>query len=83
MSGGGEGQESPAIARAADAADELYRVRDTYFSKDPAEKLSRLQALADTALSILDSLPAGRPQISFLSLSLCLSDLYMFHCHAP
>ncbi|XP_008787617.1 tetratricopeptide repeat protein 5-like isoform X2 [Phoenix dactylifera] len=57
MSGGGEGQESPAIERAADAADELYRVRDTFFPKDPAEKISRLQALADAALSILDSFP--------------------------
>nr|XP_029121757.1 tetratricopeptide repeat protein 5 isoform X5 [Elaeis guineensis] len=54
---GGEGQESPAIAVAANAADELYRVRDTYFPQDPAEKISRLQALADAALSIVDSVP--------------------------
>ncbi|KAJ3695712.1 hypothetical protein LUZ60_001089 [Juncus effusus] len=46
-----------AIARAVEVADELYRVRDSFFPGDLAEKASRLQTLADSAISLLDSLP--------------------------
>ncbi|URE39952.1 Tetratricopeptide repeat protein [Musa troglodytarum] len=56
MSGSGSG-EAEAIARASAAAEELYRLRDTYFPRDPEEKTSRLRTLADAALALLDSLP--------------------------
>ncbi|CAL9768739.1 unnamed protein product [Musa acuminata subsp. burmannicoides] len=56
MSGSGS-DEAEAIARASAAAEELYRLRDTYFPRDPEEKTSKLRTLADTALALLDSLP--------------------------
>ncbi|KAJ0971604.1 hypothetical protein J5N97_019563 [Dioscorea zingiberensis] len=69
MSGAGagaHGDQGQVMQRAAEAADELYRVRDTYFPKDPDEKITKLQALADSALCLLDSLPPeereSRPQ---------------------
>ncbi|CAL9150161.1 unnamed protein product [Musa hybrid cultivar] len=58
MSGSGS-DEAEAIARASAAAEELYRLRDTYFPRDPEEKTSKLRTLADTALALLDSLPLG------------------------
>ncbi|XP_072974381.1 uncharacterized protein [Typha angustifolia] len=59
MNGGGEASEERegVLARATEAADELYRFRDTFFPKDPAEKTSKLKTLADSALALLDSLP--------------------------
>lgn len=58
MSGSGS-DEAEAIARASAAAEELYRLRDTYFPRDSEEKTSKLRTLADTALALLDSLPLG------------------------
>ncbi|KAG6529448.1 hypothetical protein ZIOFF_011646 [Zingiber officinale] len=55
---GGE-EEREAISSVLAVVDELYRIRDTYFPRDPEEKTSRLRALVDTALSLLDSLPPG------------------------
>ncbi|KAL6621181.1 hypothetical protein ACP70R_033613 [Stipagrostis hirtigluma subsp. patula] len=57
----GEGEEGAAAGRtplesAADAADELYRLRDTFFPRDPAEKVASLRAHADAALALLDAL---------------------------
>nr|CAB3451831.1 unnamed protein product [Digitaria exilis] len=53
-----EGKESrTALERAADAADELYRLRDTFFPRDPAEKAAALRAGADAALALLDAIP--------------------------
>ncbi|KAJ4806533.1 Tetratricopeptide repeat protein 5 [Rhynchospora pubera] len=59
------GEEAPqasetgdnAIAMVTEATEELYRVRDTYFPRDPADKTSRIRTLADTALARLDSVP--------------------------
>uniref|UniRef100_A0A0D9Y9B3 Tetratricopeptide repeat protein 5 OB fold domain-containing protein n=1 Tax=Oryza glumipatula TaxID=40148 RepID=A0A0D9Y9B3_9ORYZ len=45
------------LERTADAAEELYRLRDTFFPRDPVEKAAALRALADDALAVLDSLP--------------------------
>ncbi|XP_020245712.1 tetratricopeptide repeat protein 5-like isoform X2 [Asparagus officinalis] len=59
MSSGGGGSE-PAIAEATEAIDELYRVHDTYFPIDQEDKNSKLQTLADAALSLLDSVPFER-----------------------
>ncbi|KAF3339762.1 tetratricopeptide repeat protein 5-like isoform X2 [Carex littledalei] len=42
---------------ATEATEELYRVRDTYFPTDPADKASKIQTLADAALAQLDSIP--------------------------
>ncbi|KAF8731302.1 hypothetical protein HU200_016356 [Digitaria exilis] len=53
-----EGKESrTALERAANAADELYRLRDTFFPRDPAEKAAALRAGADAALALLDAIP--------------------------
>lgn len=60
MSGGEpSGESDRVLARAGESADELYRVRDTFFPRDPAEKTCRLQTLTDAALALLDSLPPG------------------------
>uniref|UniRef100_A0A0E0C2N7 Tetratricopeptide repeat protein 5 OB fold domain-containing protein n=1 Tax=Oryza meridionalis TaxID=40149 RepID=A0A0E0C2N7_9ORYZ len=48
------------LERTADAAEELYRLRDTFFPRDPVEKAAALRALADDALAVLDSLPPGQ-----------------------
>ncbi|WOL11700.1 tetratricopeptide repeat protein 5 isoform X1 [Canna indica] len=58
MSGGGSEEDTEALGRASAASDELYRLRDTYFPRDPEEKISRLQTLADSALALLDTLPS-------------------------
>ncbi|XP_020099366.1 tetratricopeptide repeat protein 5-like isoform X9 [Ananas comosus] len=62
MMSGGEpsGESDRVLARAGESADELYRVRDTFFPRDPAEKTCRLQTLTDAALALLDSLPPER-----------------------
>ncbi|PAN09357.1 hypothetical protein PAHAL_2G016600 [Panicum hallii] len=51
-----EGSRTP-LERAADAAEELYRLRDTFFPQEPAEKAAALRARADAALALLDALP--------------------------
>lgn len=53
--------EEDLMARAAVAAEELYEVRDSFFPADPAEKDSRLRALADAALRLFDAVPEGGP----------------------
>lgn len=65
-----EGGRTP-LADAANAAEELYRLRDTFFPRDPAEKAAALRARADAALALLDAVPSGmrRPQSSQLPLS--------------
>ncbi|KAL5726648.1 hypothetical protein ACHQM5_009672 [Ranunculus cassubicifolius] len=45
------------LEKATKQTDELYNLRDTYFSSDPQEKTSRLQIQADLALNLLDSIP--------------------------
>ncbi|KAL5220889.1 hypothetical protein ABZP36_025602 [Zizania latifolia] len=45
------------LERTAEAVEELYRLRDTFFPRDPAEKAAALRARADAALAVLDSLP--------------------------
>ena len=55
---GGQGADA-GMERTAEAVEELYRVRDTFFPRDPAEKPAALRARADAALAILDSLPPG------------------------
>ena len=60
--GAGSGPEEESrtpLERAADAAEELYRLRDTFFPQDPAEKAAALRARADAALALLDALPPG------------------------
>jgi hypothetical protein len=41
--------------------EELYRLQDTFFPCDPAEKTATLRACADSALALLDALPPGAP----------------------
>jgi hypothetical protein len=66
-----EGGDRTPLADAANAAEELYRLRDTFFPRDPAEKAAALRARADAALALLDALPSGtrRPLSSQLPLS--------------
>ncbi|CAN6181101.1 unnamed protein product [Urochloa humidicola] len=52
-----EGGSGTPLERAAEAAEELYRLRDTFFPRDPAEKTAALRAGADAALALLDALP--------------------------
>lgn len=53
-----EGDRTP-LAHAAKEAEELYRLRDTFFPQDPAEKTAALRTRADAALALLDALPSG------------------------
>ncbi|KAF3432235.1 hypothetical protein FNV43_RR26974 [Rhamnella rubrinervis] len=55
MSGQAE-QEDP-LAKATRAAEDLYRLRDTYFPANPDEKLHKLQRESDLAIKLLDSIP--------------------------
>ncbi|OEL25109.1 Tetratricopeptide repeat protein 5 [Dichanthelium oligosanthes] len=52
-----EGGDGTPLERAADAAEELYRLRDTFFPQDPDEKTAALRARADAALALLDAVP--------------------------
>ncbi|CAL5078106.1 unnamed protein product [Urochloa decumbens] len=51
-----EGGRTP-LERAAEAAEELYRLRDTFFPRDPTEKTAALRARSDAALALLDAIP--------------------------
>ncbi|RWW55601.1 hypothetical protein BHE74_00037766 [Ensete ventricosum] len=84
MSGSGS-DETEAIARASAAAEELYRLRDTYFPRDPEEKTSRLRTLADAALALLDSLPLGRLVLMgyLMPWPRCQHDLVQSECARP
>ncbi|MFS8018014.1 hypothetical protein Hanom_Chr15g01387151 [Helianthus anomalus] len=48
---------SDLIKQATEAADDLYRIRDTYFPSDANDKINKLQSQSQIALNILDSLP--------------------------
>jgi hypothetical protein len=76
-----EGSRTP-LERAADAAEELYRLRDTFFPQEPAEKAAALRARADAALALLDALPPGtRP--SQPPASIPLFELIQLIAHPP
>lgn len=62
MSGQAE-QEDP-LAKATRAAEDLYRLRDTYYPANPDEKLYKLQRESDLAIKLLDSIPPGKFQNS-------------------
>ncbi|MFS8018017.1 hypothetical protein Hanom_Chr15g01387191 [Helianthus anomalus] len=51
---------SDLIKQATEAADDLYRIRDTYFPSDTNDKINKLQSQSQIALNILDSLPPGK-----------------------
>lgn len=53
---GAEAGRTP-LERTADAVEELYRLRDTFFPRNPADKAAALRARADAAIAVLDSLP--------------------------
>ncbi|EES03034.1 hypothetical protein BDA96_03G186900 [Sorghum bicolor] len=53
-----DGGDRTPLADAADAAEELYRLRDTFFPRDPGEKAAALRARTDAALALLDALPS-------------------------
>lgn len=55
--GGGGGGDL--MAEAAEAVNNLYIVRDTYFPPNPQDKLSKLSIESDAALKLLDSIPQG------------------------
>jgi hypothetical protein len=66
------------MERTAEAVEELYRLRDTFFPRDPAEKPAALRARADAALAILDTLPPG---IYGHVYPLTAASLCCFACH--
>lgn len=43
--------------KATEATDELYNIRDTYFTSDLNHKFSKLQSQSQIALNLLDSIP--------------------------
>ncbi|KAI3729375.1 hypothetical protein L6452_18031 [Arctium lappa] len=52
-----EEDASDLMEKATEAADDLYRIRDTYFPSDPNDKISKLQTQSQIALNLLDSIP--------------------------
>ncbi|KAM0012255.1 putative tetratricopeptide repeat protein 5, OB [Helianthus debilis subsp. tardiflorus] len=48
---------SDLMKQATEAADDLYRIRDTYFPSDANDKINKLQSHSQIALNILDSVP--------------------------
>ncbi|KAJ0692864.1 putative tetratricopeptide repeat protein 5, OB [Helianthus annuus] len=48
---------SDLMKQATEAADDLYRIRDTYFPSDANDKINKLQSQSQIALNILDSVP--------------------------
>lgn len=57
---GGQVEEEDPLAKAARAAEDLYRLRDTYFPTNPDEKFDRLLKESDFAVELLDSIPPGK-----------------------
>ncbi|CAL8995074.1 unnamed protein product [Prunus brigantina] len=49
--------EDDALVKATRATEALYLVRDTYFPANPDDKIAKLNAESDLALSLLDSIP--------------------------
>ncbi|ONI31591.1 hypothetical protein PRUPE_1G321400 [Prunus persica] len=49
--------EDDALVKATRATEALYLVRDTYFPPNPDDKIAKLNAESDLALSLLDSIP--------------------------
>ena len=64
-------REEDLVGKAALAAEELYNFRDSFFPADPAERDSKIRALADAALRIIESIPEGASfrcfRLSFLA----------------
>uniref|UniRef100_A0A7N0TFW3 Tetratricopeptide repeat protein 5 OB fold domain-containing protein n=1 Tax=Kalanchoe fedtschenkoi TaxID=63787 RepID=A0A7N0TFW3_KALFE len=52
------------IGKAKEAADQLYRIRDTYFPRNPQDRISKLQLESDLALRLLDSIPLEKRRLS-------------------
>ncbi|KAK9064580.1 hypothetical protein SSX86_015962 [Deinandra increscens subsp. villosa] len=48
---------SDLMRKATEAADDLYRMRDTYFPSDSNDKTYKLQTQSQIALNLLDSIP--------------------------
>ena len=63
--------EDDALAKTARAVEALYLLRDTYFSADPDDKISRLNIDSDLALNLLDSIPLGNFSIYPFRFNLC------------
>ncbi|XP_071703025.1 uncharacterized protein [Rutidosis leptorrhynchoides] len=53
-----------AMKKATEATDDLYNIRDTYFTSDLNKKRSKLQSLSQIALNILDSIPPEQRKLS-------------------
>ena len=51
--------EGDPLAAAASALEDVYLLRDTFFSNDPSVKKSRLDHGTSRVLAILDSIPPG------------------------
>lgn len=60
------GEVEDLFAKVAQAADELYIIRERFFPVNPDEKTSLLQSKSDLALQLLDEIPPGKPSICIL-----------------
>ncbi|KAF5195315.1 Tetratricopeptide repeat protein [Thalictrum thalictroides] len=50
-------QEENITEKATKATEDLYHIRDSYFSIDPQHKITKLQNQVDLALNLVDSIP--------------------------
>ncbi|XP_073143478.1 uncharacterized protein [Henckelia pumila] len=64
MSGEVRGNADDPFAEALKATDDLYNVRDTYFSANQDEKASKLLVKANLALQLLDEIPSEKRKTS-------------------
>ncbi|PKI44305.1 hypothetical protein CRG98_035379 [Punica granatum] len=51
------------MAKATEAANNLYVLRDTYFPPNPQDKLTKLRMESDAALKLLDSIPPDQRKL--------------------
>ncbi|XWS63512.1 hypothetical protein CRYUN_Cryun06bG0104600 [Craigia yunnanensis] len=56
-------EEEDAWGKVRKAADDLYELRDTFFTQNPDDKTSKLQQESDLALKLLDSIPAEQRKL--------------------
>lgn len=67
--------EDDALVKATRATEALYLVRDTYFPANPDDKIAKLNAESDLALSLLDSIPPGNISMRPFHFTFCENHL--------
>lgn len=54
-----EAGEEDQIVKAVKAVQELYKIQNTYFPKNPSERIDKLRSQLALALEFIDSIPLG------------------------